>query len=94
MTPYLRGQCSIMAPPVVHNDRLIVCGLDGGLYVLDLESGRSVVSHQLGDPIAASPCSVDGDVCVGTWDRVPARALDIELKEPGVDPSTGERQNR
>lgn len=68
MTPYLRGQRSIMAAPVFYGDRLVVCGLDGGIYLLDPVSGELSASYSLGAPISASPCTVDGGLCVGTWD--------------------------
>jgi outer membrane protein assembly factor BamB len=57
-----------MAAPVLYGDRLAVCGLDGGLYLLDPVSGQPSASYRLGAPIAASPCAVDGGLCVGTWD--------------------------
>ena len=68
MAPYLRGARSILATPVVFRDKVIVCGCDGGLYMLDAASGECLGRTQFDAPITAAPCTVEDGFCVGTWD--------------------------
>ncbi len=67
MTPHRRGLRSILARPVVVGNELIVCGIDGVVYVLDSSSGESKRSIQLPAPIAAAPVVTEDGLCVGTW---------------------------
>ena len=67
MTPYRRGVQSVLARPVPFQNRLIVCGVDGYLYILD-ESGKSVSKIFFGSPISASPCAVEKWLYVGMYD--------------------------
>ena len=67
MTPHRRGLRSILARPVVVGNELIVCGIDGVVYVLDSSSGESKRSIQLPAPIAAAPVITEDGLCVGTW---------------------------
>ncbi len=67
MTPHRRGLRSILARPVVVGDELIVCGIDGVVYVLDSASGENKRSIQLPAPIAAAPVVTEAGLCVGTW---------------------------
>jgi len=67
MTPYRRSVRSTLARPVVFQDKLIICGCDGYLYVLDA-SGKLLSKTFFGSPISASPCVVDNRLYVGTYD--------------------------
>jgi len=67
MTPYRRSVNSILAHPVVFQDKLIVCGCDGYLYVLDA-SGELLGKIFFGSPISASPHALDSRLYVGTYD--------------------------
>lgn len=68
MVPFFRGARSILATPVVFRDKVIVCGCDGGLYLLDAASGECLGHTQFDAPIAAAPCMVEDGFCVGTLD--------------------------
>lgn len=67
MTPYRRGVHSALARPVLFENKLIVCGIDGYLYILD-ESGKSVSQTFFGSPISATPCTVEKRLYVGMYD--------------------------
>ena len=67
MTPYRRGVQSALARPVPFQNRLIVCGIDGYLYILD-ESGQCVSKTFFGSPISASLCAIEGRLYLGTYD--------------------------
>jgi len=67
MTPYRRSIRTTLARPVVFQDKLIICGCDGYLYVLDA-SGKLIGKTFFGSPISASPCAVDNRLYVGTYD--------------------------
>ena len=67
MTPYRRGVQSVLVRPVPFQNRLIVCGVDGYLYILD-ESGKSVSKTFFGSAISASPCAVEKQLYVGMYD--------------------------
>ena len=68
MVPYRRGIRSILARPIVYRDLVIVCGCDGGMYMLDALSGECKSRMQFKEPITAPPCLVEGGFCVGTRD--------------------------
>ena len=68
MIPYHRGGCSILGEPVVWEERVVVGGNDGMLYILDVRDGTCVSRTRFGVPISAAPCVVGGGICVGTWD--------------------------
>jgi outer membrane protein assembly factor BamB/predicted MPP superfamily phosphohydrolase len=68
MIPYRRGIRSILAAPVVFRDRVIVCGCDGWLYVLNAVSGECESRASFSSPITAAPCLVEDGFCVGTYD--------------------------
>lgn len=68
MVPYRRGVRSILAPPVMFEGCLIVCGCDGFMYVLDPATGTCLGSAAFGSPITAPPCAVEGGLLVGTFD--------------------------
>ena len=68
MVPARRGVRSILAAPVIYNDYLIVCGVDGRLYVLNARTGECISRTALGSPITAAPCLTEDGFCVGTYD--------------------------
>ena len=67
MVPARRGVRSILAAPVIYEDRLLIGGGDGCLYVLNVETGACVGRAALGSPIAAAPCLTNDGFCVGTY---------------------------
>ena len=68
MIPYRRGIRSILARPIVYGDLVIICGCDGGMYMLDALSGECKSRMRFDAPVTAPPCLVEGGFCVGTRD--------------------------
>ncbi len=68
MVPARRGVRSILAAPVIHKDCLLICGVDGCLYILNARTGACISRTDLGSPIAAAPCLTEDGFCVGTYD--------------------------
>ena len=68
MVPYRRGIRSILARPIVYRDLVIICGCDGGMYMLDALSGECKSRMRFDTPVTAPPCLVEGGFCVGTRD--------------------------
>lgn len=68
MIPRRRGLRSILAPPVLLGEHLILGANDGRLYLLRAETGECKVDLDLGAPVTAAPCITATGFCVGTWD--------------------------
>ena len=68
MVPARREVRSILAGPVIYKDCLLICGVDGCLYVLNSPTGGCVSRMDLGSPIAAAPCLTEDGFCVGAFD--------------------------
>ena len=68
MNPFRRGVRSMWAAPVRYRDLLAVGGIDGRLYMLNLETGTVVSRAEFPAPISAAPGVVDGRLVVATWD--------------------------
>ncbi|MDE2890729.1 MAG: PQQ-binding-like beta-propeller repeat protein [Gemmatimonadota bacterium] len=68
MVPARRDVRSILAPPVIYGDCLLICGGDGCIYVLNARTGACVSRTDLGSPIAAAPCLTEDGFCVGAYD--------------------------
>lgn len=68
MVPARREVRSILAAPVVYGDRLLICGGDGCVYVLNALTGACVSRTTLGSPITAAPCLTEEGFCVGDSD--------------------------
>lgn len=68
MVPARREVRSILAAPVIYGDRLLICGGDGFLYILNARTGACVSRTDLGSPIAAAPCLTEDGFCVGACD--------------------------
>ena len=68
MIPRRRGLRSILAPPVLLGEHLILGANDGRLYLLHAETGECKVDLDLGAPVTAAPCITATGFCVGTWD--------------------------
>jgi outer membrane protein assembly factor BamB len=50
---------------IVHEGLCYACDLDGYFYCLDALTGKRLWQHNLGCPILASPCLVDGHIYIG-----------------------------
>ncbi len=68
MIPYERDIRSILAPPVFWRGRILICGCDGCVYVLDAVSGECKGRTSFGSPVTVAPCLVEEGVCIGTYD--------------------------
>ena len=68
MVPARREVRSILAAPVVYGDRLLICGGDGCVYILNARSGACASRTTLGSPITAAPCLTEDGFCVGAYD--------------------------
>lgn len=68
MVPARRDVRSIFAAPVIYKECLLICGMDGCLYVLNARTGACVSRTELGSPIAAAPCLTEDGFCVGAGD--------------------------
>jgi outer membrane protein assembly factor BamB len=68
MVPYRRGVRSILAAPVAFGNRMLICGCDGCLYVLNAASGACQSRTPFGSPVTAAPCLIEDGFCVGTYD--------------------------
>ena len=68
MVPARRDVGSILAAPVIYKECLLICGMDGCLYVLNAGTGACVSRTDLSAPIAAAPCLTEDGFCVGTYD--------------------------
>lgn len=68
MVPARREVRSILAAPVIYGDRLLICGGDGCVYVLNARTGACVSRTTLGSPITAAPCLIEDGFCVGDGD--------------------------
>lgn len=67
MIPYCRSINSILAAPIVFQDRLLVGGCDGVLYILNAVSGECQNRISLSSPITAAPCVVGNGFYVVTY---------------------------
>jgi outer membrane protein assembly factor BamB len=54
--------------PVIARNRVYVGGNDGKLYVLDLQSGKSVFEFEAGGPLSASPAIASSRLVIGSQD--------------------------
>ena len=68
MNPFRRGVRTVLARPVRYKHMLVVCGVDGVLYLLDAETGSLIARTQFPAPITAAPVILDDGLCVATWD--------------------------
>ncbi len=62
-----RGISTVLAPPVLYNGHLAVCGLDAMLYLLNTETGEREAETGFDAPITAAPVVVDESLFVATW---------------------------
>ncbi len=68
MNPFRRGARSMWAAPVKYGSLLAVGGIDGGLYIVDSETGGEVSRTEFPAPISAAPGMIEGRLIVATWD--------------------------
>jgi len=68
MTPYRRGIASLLGGPVIWEEKVVVGGNDGVLYILDGERGALQGKTSFGAPLSAPPLALEDGLCVGTWD--------------------------
>ena len=53
---------------MIAGNRVYIGGSDGKLYVLDLQSGKSVFEFEAGGPLSASPALASGRLVIGSQD--------------------------
>lgn len=81
-----------LSSPVVGGGKVYFGSGDGGVYALDVASGKLLWRHATGDVVHASPALADGRIYIGSWDRV-FYALDAETGKvhwtftTGADPA-------
>lgn len=68
MTPYRRGIASLLGAPVIWEEKVVVGGNDGVLYMLGGERGELLGQTNFGVPLSAPPLALEDGLCVGTWD--------------------------
>ena len=68
MNPFRRGVRTVLARPVRYMGMLVVCGVDGGLHLLDADTGSVIGRTQFPAPITAAPADLDDGLCLATWD--------------------------
>ena len=78
MAPHQRRIASVIAPPVYVDrgalrGRVLICGMDAVLYVLDAQSGRVVEQASVSAPVTAPPVPTGDGLLIATYDGVLAR---------------------
>ena len=68
MNPFRREVISLLAKPVQHGKSLLIAGVDGVLYTLDIETGQKVATAQFPVPITAAPVLDKESIVIATWD--------------------------
>ena len=68
MAPQQRGINTVLAAPVIYDGRVVACGVDAVLYLLQADTGACVARTEFEAPITASPLVLDDGLCVATWD--------------------------
>jgi outer membrane protein assembly factor BamB len=68
LSPYTRGERSILARPLLSGKDIFLPGCDGFIHVIDVDTGSCRRRIDLGSPITAGPCRTDRGICVGTRD--------------------------
>ena len=63
-----RGISTVLAPPVFYAGRVVACGVDAVLYLLNAETGVCEAQTPFDAPITAAPVVLDDGLCVATWD--------------------------
>ena len=63
-----RGIRTVLAPPVLYDGRIVVCGVDAVVYMMNPESGECEAQTPFEAPITAPPIAVDDGLYVATWD--------------------------
>ena len=78
MAAHQRRIASVIAPPVYVDrgplrDRVLICGMDGVVYVLDAQSGGVVEQASLSAPVTAPPVPTGDGLLIATYDGVLTR---------------------
>ena len=68
MAAQQRGINTVLAAPVIYDGRVVACGVDAVLYLLEADTGTCVARTEFEAPITASPLVLDDGLCVATWD--------------------------
>jgi hypothetical protein len=58
----------VLALPVFYAGRVVACGVDAVLYLLNAETGVCEAQTPFDAPITAAPVVLDDGLCVATWD--------------------------
>ena len=78
MAAHQRRIASVIAPPVYVDrgplrDRVLICGMDGVVYVLDAQSGRVVEQASVSAPVTAPPVPTGDGLLIATYDGILTR---------------------
>ena len=68
MNPFRREVTSFLAKPIQHGNSILIGGVDGVLYTLDIETGQKIATAQFPAPITATPVLHERNAIVSTWD--------------------------
>ena len=78
MAPYQRRVASVIAPPAYADrgplrGRVLVCGMDAVLYVLDAQNGAVMEQASLPAPVTAPPVPTEDGLLIATYDGILTR---------------------
>ena len=63
-----RTRDAIDSSPVICNDRVVACSMDGYIYIVDLETGKKIWSYEIGAEIIGSPAVIQNKILIGAED--------------------------
>jgi hypothetical protein len=78
MAPHQRRIASVIAPPVYADrgplsGRVLICGMDAALYLLDQWTGGVVEKASLSAPVTAPPVPTGDGLLIATYDGILTR---------------------
>ena len=71
----------IQCTPTLGEQYVFICGCDGKLHVIDVETGSTVETVEIGDPTLSTPAVVGPNVYFGTEG---ATLFDVDWKKPKI----------